>query len=168
MNKQHTHISKQRGAVLMVSLIMMVVIGMLTLSLMTMSRIQMRMASNEESRVNALQMAQAINELVISDPDMTPVVGTAGFRLCTDNVADCDMETIAPDNDVLVEAVNYDQLSAVATRGTPEFQPPPRGTGFSVSKFTATSFDLSGTYDRAEEGRGFAQVDEGLIVMIPL
>jgi hypothetical protein len=160
--------SKQRGAVLMVSIIMMVVIAMLTLSLLTMSRVGMRMAINDEARMNSLQMAQAINEVIISDPDMTPVVGSAGFRLCTDNVDDCDMQTITPVDTEISSAVDLDQLSAIATRGTPEFKPPPRGMGFSVSKFAATSFELDAVYDRAEEGQGFAEVREGLIVMIPL
>ena len=168
MNSYNSRYNKQRGAVLMVSVIMLMVIAMLTLSLLTMSRVGMRMAINDEARANSLQMAQAINEVIISDPDMTPVVGTAGFRLCTDNVADCDMQTILPVDTEISGAVDLDQLSAVATRGTPEFKPPPRGMGFSVSKFAATSFELDAVYDRAEEGQGFAEIREGLIVMIPL
>jgi hypothetical protein len=168
MQKQMNKYYRQRGVVLMVSIIMMVVIAMLTLSLLTMSRVGMRMANNEEARANALQMAQAINENIISDPDMTPVIGAAGFRLCTSNVGDCDMETIVPTHTEISTAVDLDQLSAVATRGTPEFQPPPRGMGFSVAKFASTSFELDAVYDRADEGQGFAEVREGLIVMIPL
>jgi hypothetical protein len=126
------------------------------------------MANNEEARVSALQMAQAINELIISDPDMTPVVGNAGYRMCTGNVQECDSVTIEPEETEIATAVAYDQLSAVATRATPEFQPPPRGMGFSAAKFTATSFELDAVYDRTEEGQGFAEVREGLIVMIPL
>ena len=168
MKKKFVYAQKQRGVVLFLSLIMLVVIGMLTLSLMGMSRVEMRMAANEEARINALQMAQAISDIIVADPDKTPVVGGAGYMLCTSSLSGCDAEmTNMPDNEI-TEAITDGHLAASATRSDPEFRPPPRGMGFSTSKFVGTSFRLRSTYDRTEDGQGFGSVEEGLIVLIPL
>ena len=64
----------QSGVVLFVSLIMLIVITMISMSLMSMSGIEMRMANNEEARINGLQVAQAIVDVVASQDDVTPVV----------------------------------------------------------------------------------------------
>jgi len=168
MKAANRSLQTQRGVVLFISLIMLVVIGMLTMSLMGMSRIEMRMANNEESRISSLQMAQAMNDIIISRPSMTPVIGGAGFKLCVGDLPDCDMDMPdMPDNEVTA-AVAEGYLQASAIRQDPEFRPPPRGTGFSASKFTATSFRLQSTYDRTSEGQGQAAIEEGVIVLVPL
>ena len=168
MNNIFVYAEKQRGVVLFISLVMLVVIAMLSLSLMGMSRVEMRMANNEESRISALQMAQGLSDIIVADPDKTPVVGGAGYKLCTSSLTGCDAEmTSLPDN-ALATAVVDGHLSASATRADPEFRPPPRGMGFSASKFVGTSFRLRSTYDRTEDGQGYGAVEEGLIVLIPL
>jgi len=159
---------RQKGVVLFVSLIMLVVIGMLTLSLVGMARMEMRMSANEEARINGLQLSQALSDMIVADPDRTPVVGRAGFTICAGEGQQCDMEMPAlPDNSI-ADAVADGHLTAVATRSDPEFRPPPRGMGFSSSKFVSTSFNLESTYDRTEDGQGYAGVEEGLLVLIPL
>jgi hypothetical protein len=165
----HTRQS-QHGVVLFISLIMLVVIGMLTMSLMGMSRIEMRLANNEEARISGLQMAQALSDMIVARPDMTPVVGSAGFKLCVGAQTGCDMDmdmTDIPANDITA-AVDGGYLRASAARQEPEFRPPPRGMGFSASKFVATSFRLESEFDRTEDGQGHAGVEEGLTVLIPL
>jgi len=154
--------------VLFVSLIILVVIGGLTMSLVGMARMEMRMAANEEARINGLQLSQALSDMIISDPDMTPVIGTAGFKLCQGNLANCDQAMPALPDNVVADAVRDGHLTASATRSDPEFRPPPRGLGFSSSKFVGTSFNLETTYDRTEDGQGYAGVEEGLFVLIPL
>jgi len=169
MHNYQNHFQRQRGVVLFVSLIMLVVIGMLTLSLMGISRIEMRMANNEEARVNGLQIAQALSDVIIATPDLTPVIGVAGHKNCAGALEDCDMSMTdnLPDN-AIATAVQEGYLTASATRTTPEFRPPPRGLGWSSSKFVATSFVLDVQYDRTEDGLGQGGVEEGIVVMIPL
>jgi len=160
---------KQQGVVMMVSLIMLIVIGILTLSLMGMSRTELRMAHNDEVRAGALQLAQAATDLIVASPGMTPVIGTAGYKFCTDGVADCDdYDEIVIVEPGLEDEVDDGHLEVEITRGDPEYRPPPRGMGFSASKFTATTFEVAATYDRAEDGLGYAEINEGLIVLIPL
>jgi len=168
MNRKFINADKQRGVVLFISLIMLIVIGMLSVSLMGMSRVEMRMANNEEARISALQMAQGMSDIIVADPDKTPVVGGAGYTICAGSSEGCDATmTNLPDN-YLTTAVTDGYLSASATRADPEFRPPPRGMGFSASKFVGTSFRLRSIYDRTEDGQGYGAVEEGVIVLIPL
>ena len=161
--------NRQRGMVLFISLIMLVVIGLLTMSLMDISRIEMRMSNNEEARINGLQMAQSLSDVIAAEPDMTPVVGGAGYTHCAGTRENCDASITEdlPEN-VVAAAVADEHLSAIVTRSTPEFRPPPRGLGWSAAKFVSTSFVVEATYDRTEDGMGHGSVEEGLVVMIPL
>jgi len=168
MNNRFVYADRQRGVVLFICLIMLVIIGMLSVSLMGMSRVELRMANNEEARISALQMAQGLSDIIVADPDKTPVVGGAGYKICTVGYSGCDADMTALPDNALKEAVTNGHLSASATRADPEFRPPPRGMGFSASKFVGTSFGLRSTYDRTEDGLGYGAVEEGLIVLIPL
>jgi hypothetical protein len=159
---------RQEGAVLMISAIMLVVIGMLTMSLLGLTRMQVRMATNEESRVNAVQSAQSANEAIISNPSTTPVIGGVGYQLCTTNIADCDQYTLVMPTPEMEALVTDNYLRAIAFRGAPLFRNPPRGTDWSLDKFTSTTFTLGSTFDRTADGQGAATIQEGLVVMIPL
>ena len=168
MNEVITLRDKQRGSVLMLSAVMLIVIGMLTMSLMGMSRMEVRMATNEEARVNAIESVQSSNEAIISNPSSTPVVGGVGYKLCTTNLASCDQYTLTMPTTEMEALVTDDHLGAVAFRGEPLFRNPPRGTDWSLDKFTSTTFTVQSTFDRTTDGQGSAQVLEGLVVMLPL
>jgi hypothetical protein len=158
----------QSGVVLFVSLIMLIVITMISMSLMSMSGIEMRMANNEEARINGLQVAQAIVDVVASQDDVTPVIGAAGYTLCAGNSDDaCDVyvDDKLPDNQVKTE-VDEGSLQLMIIRTEPALQPPPRGTKWSIKSFDAAPFRVRGIYDRTEEGGGYAAVEQGVEIMI--
>jgi hypothetical protein len=168
MHKLISHSHKQEGAVLMISVVMLVVIGLLTVSLMGMSRMQVRMSTNEEVRLNALQSAQSSNEAIIGNPATTPVIGGSGYKLCTAGVAVCDKESLIMPTAEMTALVSDGLLTAVAFRGDPEFRNPPRGTGWSLDKFTSTTFTIESTFDGTEHGQSTAEIEEGLVIMLPL
>lgn len=158
----------QRGGVLLVALVFLVVLGLFGLSSMQSSRLQLRMASNEEVRVNAHQAAQALVDAVAGTPDMTPVIGGAGYTLCTPGQSACDQESLfMPDGD-LSDEVDNGYLYGTAVMTAPTNSPPPRGLGFSADKFTSTAFQVEATYDRADDGLGRADVTAGLIILTPI
>jgi len=55
---------KQRGAILVISLMFLVAITLLTVSSMRSSNIGLHMAQNEESRTAAIQAAQALADVI--------------------------------------------------------------------------------------------------------
>ena len=59
-------------------------------------------------------------------------------------------------------------LTATAFRGEPEFRNPPRGSNWSLDKFTSTTFTIESIFDGTEHGLSTAEIEEGLVVMLPL
>lgn len=159
---------RQRGVVLFVSLIMLIVIGLLTMSLTGMSRMEMRMANNEENRINGLQAAQAVIDIASSDQDLTPVVGGAGYMLCAGTDTEgCDaiVTDELPAND-LKTAVTGGKLNLYVIRSNPPIQNPPRYVETDLNHFESAPFRLRGIYDRTGEGMGQAAVEQGVVVLV--
>jgi len=73
-----------------ITLVFLIAISMLTVSSMQSSNIGLHMAQNEESRLAAAQGAQALADAIVSIPAATPVIGGAGFTICTAGEADCN------------------------------------------------------------------------------
>lgn len=167
---RHSNLSQrrqQRGAILIVALVFLIAISLLTKSSMRSSRIGLLVAQNEESRIVAVQAAQALADAIVADPSSTPVLGSTGFTSCTPGQANCNKNDLPVDNADLAYAVASNQLEARVERVGNAFQPPPRVVQSSIDKFTSASFHVSTTYDRVDEGLGRQQVVEGILVLVP-
>lgn len=161
---------QQRGAALVVSIIMLLVMSLFALSAVRFSNFERKMGSNEELRVSAFQTAQSITDATVANPDNTPVFGDAGYTICTSNLSTgCNQSTVVLPDNYLADLVTAGKVSARVVRGTPAFQSPPRsaGLGSSLTNFTAASFSVTGTYDRSADGYGQEQISQGLILIFP-
>jgi hypothetical protein len=159
---QTTSVS-QRGSIMLISLIFLVLLGIMGLTSMHTSKLEMRMSGNEQVKVSAHEAAQSLIDAVIADPTMTPVVGDVGYVLCTAGEPGCDRVSITMPAGPLQPEVTAQHLGA-----TGELQaigPPPRGTGFSADFFDANHYRLTATYDRADEGLGRASVTQGIVIL---
>jgi len=168
MNKAiHCSTSRQRGAILVMTMIFLAAISILAVSSMQSSNIGLYMAQNEESRVAALQGAQALADAIASNPASTPVVGGPGFTICTAGQANCNRTDLPVGNYFLASAVANGYISARVQRDGPLLRPPPRSVESSIDKFTAASFEVVTTYDRTDEKLGRQQITEGVLVLVP-
>ncbi len=165
--KNVTSMQKQGGAILVIALIFLVAITLFTISSMRSSKIGLHMAQNEESRIIAVQAAQALADAIVANPASTPVVGTTGYTACTTGQSGCDRYDLAVDNDMLYSAVASNYLSARVERTGNVFSPPPRIVESSIDKFTSASFKVITEYDRTDEGLGRQQITEGVLVLVP-
>ena len=163
---QHTARNSERGAALVTALVFLGVITVLSITSMRESTIGVRMAQNEEARLSGLQDAQAMTEAVVSTPAATPVIGGAGFTICTAGEAGCNVYGV-PLPVTVANEVAAGHLSARIQRLTPPLKPPPRVLESSIDKFSAASFQVAATYDRSNEGLGQLQLVEGMIVLVP-
>lgn len=159
--------AKQQGAVLITALVFLLAVTLLSTSSMRASTIGVRLATNEESRVAAVQTAQGLTEAIIGSPASTPVIGGAGFSNCTNGEGGCERYLVDVPVGYLTQAVDAGYLTARVERLTPPEKPPPRVLASSIDKFSAASFQIAATYDRTEEGLGRARVVEGLLVLVP-
>ena len=158
--------STQSGAILVIVMVFLGVITLLSMTSMRGSTTGIHMAQNEEARYAGIQQAQALTEAIIANPTATPVIGGAGFSICTASEPDCDRYGV-PLPAYLTNEVALGHLSARIERLTPPNKPPPRVIESSIDKFSTASFQISATYDRSLEGLGRVELAEGIIVLVP-
>ena len=145
----------------------LVAITLLTVSSMRSSSIGLHMAQNEESRVAAVQAAQALADAIVANPASTPVTGETGFTACTAGQLNCDRYDLPVEDAMLAGEVATYHLSARVERTGSVFSPPPRAVESSIDKFSSASFRVTTTFDRVDEGLGRQQVTEGVLVLVP-
>jgi hypothetical protein len=160
-------IGRQDGAILIISLVILIAISLLTISSMRSSNIGLHMAQNEESRVAAEQGAQALADAIISDPQTTPVIGGSGFTICTPGESGCNRYDLPIANSVIAYNISSGDLTARVQRLGPTFRPPPRVVESSIDKFSSATFEVTATYDRADESLGRQRIVEGVMVLVP-
>ena len=158
---------RQSGAILIIALVFLVAITLLTTSSMRSSNIGLFLAQNEESRIAADQAAQALADAIVANPASTPVVGDSGFTFCTVGGINCDRTDLPVEDPLLADAIANDMMSAKVERTGTVFSPPPRVVESSIDKFTSASFTVTTTFDRIEDGLGYQQVTEGVLVLVP-
>jgi hypothetical protein len=182
---------KRQSGILVIALVFLVAITLLTTSSMRSSNMGLLMAQNEEARVAADQAAQALADVIVANPVSTPVVGQTGFTFCTDGMATgtttepvnaegttpvntdpyttdhCDRTDLPVDNPMLADAIAQRYMTARVQRTGNVYTPPPRVVESSMDKFTSASFTVTTTFDRVEDGLGYQQVTEGVLVLVP-
>lgn len=158
---------KQGGAILVIALMFLIAITLFTISSMRSSNIGLHMAQNEESRIAAIQAAQALADVIVANPASTPVIGKSGFTACTAGQQNCNRNNLPVEDDVLAGEVANNHLSARVERTGTVFRPPPRAVESSIDKFSSASFRVTTTFDRVDEGLGRQQITEGVLVLVP-
>ena len=159
--------ARQDGAILIISLVILIAITLLTISSMRSSTIGLRMAQNEESRTAAEQGAQALADAIVSDPQTTPVIGGSGYTICTPGESGCNTYDLPVANSVIAYNISTGNLTARVQRMGPLFRPPPRIVESSIDKFSSATFEVTATYDRVDESLGRQQIVEGVMVLVP-
>lgn len=168
MQSRPNSLTRQNGAILVITLLFLVTISLLTVSSMQASNIGLFMAQNEESRIVAAQGAQALADAIVSNPSATPVVGGVGFTICTAGEQGCNQFNLPVENSTLATAIANGHMRARVQREGPLTRPPPRSVESSIDKFTSASFEVTTTYDRTDESLGKQQISEGVLVLVPI
>lgn len=159
--------ARQGGAALITALIFLVIITVIALSSMRSSTQELRMAVNAEEKVSAGQLAQALSDAVTANPASTPVVGEVGRRVCTTGAPACTDTTLFLPADAAGLIPAGDGRFVVVERLGAESRPCPRGTGVSLGAFGCAAFRVNANYDGSANRRGRADVNEGVLVLVP-
>jgi type II secretory pathway pseudopilin PulG len=167
MDGAHYSDRYQRGITLVTSLIFLILISVMSATSMRSSRLNVRMSQNEEARLSAVETAQGLTEMIADSPNLTPVIGGANFTMCTTGEVGCNLTNIVLPAGYLANEIAAGHLSARVQRLSPAEKPPPRLTSSSIDKFSAASFQITASFDRADEGLGRARLSEGLLVLVP-
>ncbi len=159
----------QGGAALATSLLILTVLTLLGLAAMRGSKMELRLSQNAESRVNALQSAQAIADGVTQNDANLAVGNGPGYSACYVPGSDapdslpftCATATLAAPGDAALQAWTY----ARVLREDPEFISAAalRGAGNSGRSYDYARFTITGGYDHSAAGFGAAEVVQGVL-----
>jgi len=144
------NVNHQSGAALLVALSFLVVITLISLGAIRTSTTELRLASNHEERVAAIQVAQSAIDSAINDTGNFVVSGTPGSVNSSATISG-------------VTEFNSTSLSITEqATGLPS-----RALGVSADKFQSTTFDIASAYNNTSGGRGQASINQGLILLVP-
>lgn len=152
------------GAALVTVLLLLVAITLVALSSLRSSALELRMAGNEQERMEAFQTAQAAVDRIFAGAAGLPLAGGPGYTLCTANLSGCDAPSLrlaGPPFSPTADAVRVTRLAPAAL-------PPPRGLESSADRFAVASFRLDGRHDGSTAGGGRAEVHQGYLRLFPL
>jgi hypothetical protein len=156
--------SSQRGAVLIMSLVLLVGITLVSVSSIDMGLLELVMSGNEEERMKAFQSAQAGVDAITSDELNFPVAGLAGETNCT---ATRSGETCTKTSLSLPGEFDTGKHWATIERLHPVFGCPPRAFGTSCDVFRVAHFAVDSRFTNVAARGGRSQVLEGFMVVVP-
>lgn len=164
---------KQRGVVLIVSLIFLLLLALLAISLIETNTLQLEMASNDEDKMEAQHRALAIIDSILDDTDNTPVAGDVGYRVCADsidpNTPNCDEFLISISDTSLLDASSGAKVEYYVERVGPLEAPIPffdENVVSSSASFSVARQEITVIFDRTAQQRGYSKVSQGYLRMI--
>lgn len=158
----------QTGTALMMALVILLIMSLTALSAVRLSSFGTKLGANEEIVAEAFQNAQSVVDAALTDPNNIRVQGEVGLRFCTTGVAGCSaLYTIELAEDLFADEIADGKVEVAVERLAPALAPPPRAVGSSLVRFKAARFRIEGIYDRAAEGLGRDEVDQGVLILIP-
>ena len=162
MKSSMTIPTKQHGVAMITVMILLIVLTLIVLSGSRNTTMQLHMASNLESRVEALQFAQAGLDLVESiDPTLIPVGANTVCSTFNPDEANCDIsvDMPAPFNNESPNGTSWLSLKRdVGLEGSL-----PRNMETSANLVTSAYFQAYSTYDNTTNGRGRADLAAGIM-----
>lgn len=172
-NWRHNPPTRQNGVVLVVALVLLVAITLLSLAGMSTTTLELMMATNQQSRVNSFQQAEAGIDAVTANLNNFPVSGAVGAERCTPGFEDTSKYYDATDEidcgsfDVTTpDAFDLTHSRAAVRRMPPLLQPAPRFIETSAEKLKVATFKVDSRYDARETRGGRAEHNQGLLVTV--
>lgn len=162
---------RQAGAALATALILLIVLTLLGLSAARSGKLALRLADNEQSRVEALEIAQSLVDTIADDATNLPIQNGTGYGSCFLSPASAEGTSPQPpasfscaSNDVdLLDGRYPHYVYAQTERLAPERLPMQRGFGSSALNYSGALFQITAGYDRRGDGQSAAEISEGIV-----
>jgi Tfp pilus assembly protein PilX len=162
--------ASQRGFVLIVSLLVLLLLGIIATTVARTNRLQLHMAGNDEGRVAALQQALAVVDAVLDSPAAISLDSSVGHMNCMAGSPDpaCDEYTLELAPGALPESGD---LALAVTRVAPAESAMPvmeEAMASSAVHYRVAKFEVQVTYDGTTAGVGRASLAQGVLVRLPV
>lgn len=162
--------ANEGGAVLLVSLLVLLLLGIIATTVAGTSQLQLHMAGNDETRIAAMQQALAAVDGVLALPSNLSANVPVGHRNCTARAraGQCDEYTLSPDPAALPAA---GELELAVVRVAPAEAPvpvTPEDVASSAIHYRVAKFEVQVAYDGSAQGGGRAVLAQGVLVRVPV
>lgn len=164
--------ARNRGAVLLLSMIFLLLLAMIAGTVMHTSVLEFRMAGNDQFREEAFQKAQAIATALSEDTDNFPVTGGVGYTICQagDGDAACDVSSIVVDATVAAVPAGTTLVYRVERQGPMIMESLPfrqsQSNASSSLAFDAALFEANVSVDGSSARLGRAGVAQGVARLV--
>lgn len=160
----------QKGVVLIVALIFLLMTAMISMTVMRTSTLEVKMAGNEQFREEAFQQVQAVLTAIADDsPNNLVVAGDIGYTICQAGVSGCDANTLNVVSDLNTVPTGA-SLNYSAVRLGPLLTNLPFRLGeeqaSGAASFKAALFEVEATYDGVSAGLGRSSAAQGVAVLV--
>ena len=162
---------QQSGAVLILSLVLILITGIIATSVMRTSVMEVKMVANTQFKEEAFQKAESIINAISADQDNFVVTGGIGHTTCAigGSSANCNNFSIALPSEVtnVNSSVGLDYF---IERKGPLFAPIPfrehdtRASG--ANSFNVAIFEVVAEYDGREKRLGYQEIWQGVAIKI--
>lgn len=161
----------QRGVVLIVSLLILLLIGVIAATTSEVSLLQLFMAGNDESKSDALERSLAAVDAILDDANNTPVVGNLDYVICKLGAADpgneCNVKVIDLTASGIPDLGNYPNYTVIRVAPLETTIPVmDESMASSGTSYRAARFEISATYDDTASGLGRTTVTQGVLVKL--
>jgi len=163
--------TKNRGAALITSLVLMMALTMVSLAAIQTTAMQVQISGNDEATFEADQYAQSVVDAVIETSTNFVIGASNGYTVCAASETGCDATSLTL-NDPMFSSVNgginattgvQAKVTLVKTGTAPRMAK----DASSADKFPAAYFKITGTYDEISNNRGKSTVNQGFILVFP-
>lgn len=157
----------QRGVVLLVSLLVLLLMALVATAVARTNLLQMHMAGNDEAKTAAMQYTLALVDGVLADEASTPVTGPVGYRVCAvgSSAENCNQSSLSIDDVVPVEGtadVFVTRVGPLRARMPAMYE----GQASSSVFYRAAKFEIRASYDGTEYEHGRSVLVQGVLVRL--
>ena len=156
---------------LIIALIFLLLISLVAATAAETSTLQLQMAGNNQSRVEAQQRVLAILDAIMDDKDNTPIVGDIGYKICDTSSIDvsCDQTLISLASSVTTVPSGADKDYYVTRMGPLETDAPVMSEDMasSASAYKVARYEITASFDGSAARLGNSSIVQGVQVKIP-
>lgn len=157
MTHMISHPGRQRGIALVMALMFLVIITLIALGSMRDATLELKMAGNEQLRVEAVQAAQTALDQVTRYENFP--VKALNYKICFNKADD-------PECDEQKTELSAETNKKVSIEMIADGNFVCRACQTSANKFSAAQFAMQGEYHDEVNG-GRAQIGQGMLLMAP-
>jgi hypothetical protein len=156
---------------LVIALVLLVAVMLLSVAGISTTTLELRMATNQQARVNAFQQAQSGIAATKEELDNFRATGAVGITFCSADFHDSRYYTensISCGSPDLILPAGFDlSYARIAVRRLPPLlQPAPRFIETSVEKLKVATFKIDSRYDARDRRGARSEHNQGLIVTV--